>query len=349
MLEITIQNRKENLSFWKNQPNGMITDQNVLKGIREHSESLDTLYRKGFDFKSIYKFSSREKHISVLIGEIFFLDYRIIEGIKKIMVNNEPVGRIRVKGELFHKTMELLRNLARLNLIEKNDFEYRRFDGSSKPEDYKETSWKRIKDIAHRKKSRTIDIYFSPTKDNTHRGFIIGHWFNAYSYNIIYEHLFRNQFDFEIYSRVSYKSPTDVFHGSGDFDILALVNNKILMVECKFGKINERNLRSIQKGVIEKADRLKSVFDITSRKFEYVSILVYNNRIVNTNFLSDVFAGTDFYLIDIGDLRGSILDVFTDNKPEAIEKEVDNVKPIIEEKPSFWTFLRNIFSTKNKK
>lgn len=136
------------------------------------------------------------------------------------------------------------------------------------------------------------------------------------------EHLKRNGYAFEIYTRVDYKMPTDIFNGSSDFDILALVNNKILTVECKFSKIDERNRRTV-KDVIQKSNGLQKVVSVTEQKFDYLPVLIYNKEIAKPIFLDRMFGNTDFHLIDIGDLRSSIVSVFED-KP----KELKEPKPL---------------------
>lgn len=350
--------RSDNLAFWLKQPNGFIRDKETIISLQEHSESLDTLYRKGIDITSIYKFSPTEERISLLIGEVFFEDPKVIEDLKKGISKNKPIGKIRVRGELFYKTMKLLRELAKLNLID-NDFAFEKYARKNGEIVYELANERQIKKIVNYNKRQHVKICFSFTYDTTWRDFVVGHWFNAYSYKIIYEHLKRNRFDFEIYSRVEYKAPSDIFNGTGDFDILALVNDKILTVECKFGKLDNRNRNSIEKNVIQKSNSLKNVFDVTARKFDYIPILIYNNKNVRKpEFLAKIFKDSDFHLIDIGDLRSSIVDVFTDNIEHAngvkedIKTEKKTPKPKEEDVPpkssskpkrTFWQRFFSLF------
>jgi hypothetical protein len=320
-------NRKKNLEYWLNLPEGRIQDENTIKGIYNHSESLDTLYRKGIDITSLYKFSLDEIEVARLMGAIYSEEPRIIEGIKKNINDDKPLCRLGIKARFYHKTMKLLKELAKFNVIH-DDFFYAL--KSRKEENvYNPIEYKKVKSMIRHESNSYVYICYMPTEDATSRSFFVGHWFNAYSYYIVNEHLSRNRLDFEIYTMVDYQTPTDILNAKGDFDILALVNDKVLMVECKFSKIGHPGYERMIQKVIQKSDELKIVFDVTTRAFEYIPILLYSKALVKEEFLEATFGETDFHCIDISDLRSSISDVLID-KPKAKEVPVIKVeKPIM--------------------
>lgn len=120
------QRRAESLAFWLNQRNGAIRDSATIESIRAHSECLETLYKKGIDITGIYKFSPEEERLAQLIGEVFFNDYEIVESIKRIICEDKFIGKIRLRAEMFGKTMRLLKELVKLDIIE-DDFAYERY------------------------------------------------------------------------------------------------------------------------------------------------------------------------------------------------------------------------------
>lgn len=293
-----------NLSYWLSLPNGAIKNKNVINDLYNHSKSLNTFYKKGIDITSLYKFSPKELKAARLIGEIYVEEPRIIEGIKKNINSNDFICRLGVKAKLYHKAIKVLKVLAKFNVIE-NDFS---FALKVKGEDnrYKSIEYSKVKKIIRYEANRYIYICYTPTDDTSNRSFFVGHWFNALSYDIIHEQLKRNYSDFEIYTMVDYQTPTDVVKAKGDFDILALVNNKVLMVECKFSKIGHHGYKGMIKEVIKKSNELKRVFDINRRTFDYIPMLVYSKAIVEKEFLDEAFGHTDFQCLDIGELRASI-------------------------------------------
>jgi hypothetical protein len=323
--------RADNLMFWLKHPSGDIKNKDSIQSIIDNSESLDTLYRKGINITSVYKFSELEEYTASLMGRIFFKDYRVIEELKRIISDKPPLASIQIKGELFSTTKELLDQLVKLKVIE-DSFFYDHILPAPKGEKPKFETINDEKELRKLtcKKRKYIRISFLPTHDTTYRDFVVGHWFNAFAYNIVSQQLNRNKLDFEIYTRVTYHTPFDVFSTKSDFDILVLVNNKILMIECKSGRIYEKNVRSF-KNVIKQSDGLKEVFGVTTRKFEYIPILVYNKKLVQMKLLQETFAKSDFHLIDIGKLRSTI-DVFTTNIKETDKKKINiqnknDVKP----------------------
>src|SRR5262249_40779482 len=66
---------------------------------------------------------------------------------------------------------------------------------------------------------------------------ISGHWFCAFAYSIIIDHLERLGSDYETYTLVQYSAPRDVIRSAGDFDVIARTGSKVLMVECKSGSL----------------------------------------------------------------------------------------------------------------
>ncbi len=295
---------RRNIDYWRNDFH--ISNRNTLDQLREHSVTLHTLYRKGINVIRIYKFSEEESRLTQKIGQVFFSDHRIIEGLKQSYRMDRNWGYLLTPGVHLWKTLALLRTMAQAGLIE----EQHTFSVKWKMEESRKINFNVVKKIAKDSPQKFIQVNFTFLDKSKHRDLIQGHWFNCYAYQIIYEHLFRNNFDFEIYTRVDYRSPIDIFSARGDFDILAMVDNKILLVECKSGKIDQRHHKQVGE-IIQTAQGLKEVFSVTEQEYEYLSVLVYNEHLADEEFLKTAFQDTEFNLVRIGDLRSSITKVFS--------------------------------------
>jgi hypothetical protein len=139
---------------------------------------------------------------------------------------------------------------------------------------------------------------------------IRGHWFNAYAYYVIDDHLERNQFDYEIYTRVSYTAPADIIRSAGDFDIIAMVGSQVLLVECKSGEMKNDNGRDDFVKIIEKTEGVKKVFDCTKNNYSYVFLLIYNHFANSPEELSEHLEGTGIQPVKPDRIRGTVIELF---------------------------------------
>ncbi len=172
--------------------------------------------------------------------------------------------------------------------------------------DYIESDFRKISKAFA--KNNSTKIIFSFSKSNYHH-LISGHWFNAYAYYIIDDHLNRNNFDYELYTRVSYTAPAEIFRSGGDFDILSMVGRKILLVECKSSELrgNKDNFLKI----IQKTEGIKKVFDLThTNYYQYVFLLIYNHFSNDQQEILKELEGTGIKPVRPDEIRGTVIELF---------------------------------------
>jgi hypothetical protein len=106
--------------------------------------------------------------------------------------------------------------------------------------------------------------------------FLQGEWLNAYVYNIVQDHLTRNEVAFELYTNVSYQAPADVIRVAGEFDVLGSVKNQFNCVECKSGKLLSQE--NVIETIVQKVSDLRRAVDSMSNAetTEFAFYLVFD-------------------------------------------------------------------------
>lgn len=299
-------NLTQNLEFWNNLPAGLIknTDPDFPKLI-ENSKTLKDLHGVGIDILNITKFSSRDLELAKKIGDNFNLCHEIWQKFKKVLLYKKGEDRqmkaIRKDVDAAETFFELIKEFK---VIEKYDLSL------YVKKQLVETNFSRIKKNTNEKKPFFVKFNFL---ESTYDELIKGNWFNAYAYSIINDHLIRNNLSFEIYTLVSYKSPPEIIKSAGDFDIIAMVGKKILLVESKSGELIER--RGDFEKIIEKTEDLKKVFDLTKADFyEYIFLLIYNPYLNDEEIISKNLEDTGIRPIKPEQIRGEVYACFGDDK-----------------------------------
>jgi hypothetical protein len=164
-----------------------------------------------------------------------------------------------------------------------------------------------------RSQENKIRFNLTLTDTTTYRDLISGHWFNAFAYSLISDHLARNQLLHEIYSRVSYQSPSEIFKSKGDFDIIALAGKTILAVECKSGNLKE-TLNVDQ--LTDKMKGLEKVFAASgSTKYRYQFLMIYNPFASIDQTVLEKLANAGVKPVMPSEIRGVVFNLFNAIKP----------------------------------
>ena len=103
-----------------------------------------------------------------------------------------------------------------------------------------------------------------------------------------------NRFNFELFTRVAYQAPRDIIRSDGDFDIIGKIENRLLFVECKSGKLEANGNSDELDKVVEKTEDLKKVFEESGSEItEFTFLMIYNpfleeNKTIPQTIASDI-------------------------------------------------------------
>jgi len=288
----------QNFEFYKSLPGGLIQKgEPAYERLFTQSATLKELYRAGFEMPSMRKFSDEELAFAKELGE-GFQDW------------NEPWHDLMIsfqRREDYHQTNgRFLEEWNRfLNLLKKwrvitdsqgffKDFRKKEFVSASmsklltiNPENVFRFEWQRG--------NMEFDSLIS------------GHWFSAFAYSIIVDHLGRLSSDYELYTLVRYSAPKDVIRSSGDLDVVVRAGGKILMIECKSGTLKRVGNRNDFADIDDKANALRRVFvHAGSEITDYTFWLVYNPYLNNPRDVAEELKKTGIVSVKPEDIRGEV-------------------------------------------
>ncbi|HHC25603.1 MAG TPA: hypothetical protein ENK58_09405 [Desulfobacterales bacterium] len=291
----------KNFEFWNRLPGGVIKQRTETHDeLISHSKTLKALYAAGIDILDITKFGEDDFELAKKIGDKFSEIYNIWQ---------------LFKLALYHKKEEVNTQVKHAKAAEYFFGLMKRYDVVSDYEPsflvQRTSEWieKELQDIQKLKShSNPMRIEFDKLHSD-YDGLLQGHWLNAFVYQIISDHLTRNDFNHEIYTLVNYRAPSEIFRSKGDFDIIGMVGRKILMVECRSGVLRDNN-RDFD-NITEKTRGLKSVFDMTRANFyDYTFLLVYNPFLNRPWNVSERFENTGIIPVKPDAVRKTVIDLF---------------------------------------
>jgi len=295
---------KENLKFWEKQKAGSITNQDLVP-LRYHSKTLDTLYRKGFDITKVYKFSSVEDSIAKIMGSINTSNPDIINRLKKEYdVTNDEMGGLDFSYLVKNKIFKLIGIFEKNGLIIAPPTYYKKNNDNWVVIKKEDLSKNNRYHVTFQKQLNNEDKQYS---NGNIKQFVTGDWFNSWVYQVTVDHLKRNLFDFEIYTKVEFNAPFDIAKTSGDFDIIAMVKNKILCIECKSKqKIGEEDGHKL----IRKTQVIHNIFRDSDQTLKYEFLLLHLEKTKISNQLRDRLRKNEIYPIMVNKLRYELNNIF---------------------------------------
>jgi len=297
-----------NQVVWKNLPAGYVLKKHIqFQRLMNNSRTLGILHKNAIDILSVYKFSDPEITLSYKIGDFFSANYPFYQAFKALIVQNQLgpaclTARVKEATEI----NDFLQSLKKVGVM--GPFQIQLYVFSSK--EWVDTDVGTLRRI--RSQENKIRFTLTLIDTTTYRDLITGHWFNAFAYSIISDHLIRNRLLHEIYSRVSYQSPPEIFKAKGDFDIIALAGKTILAVECKSGNLNE-TLNVDQ--MIEKMKGLEKVFaSIASMHYQYQFLMIYNPFASIDQAILDKLSSAGVKPVMPSEIRGVIFNLFSSGR-----------------------------------
>jgi hypothetical protein len=271
----------------------------------DKSETLKALHATGIDIPSITKFSDQEIKLAKGLGDRFQEFYAPLHNFA-VSLNHQARKDGRIFSNVQNATLDdkFFGMLQEYGVID----EYRISLFLHRANNWVDLDFKRLPYFKAKTNRIRIDYSLSNSK---YQDLIRGHWFNAYAYHVIDDHLERNRFDYEIYTRVSYTAPADIIRSGGDFDIIAMVGSKVLLVECKSGELKKDNERDDFVKIIEKTEGIRKVFNYTKNNYDdYIFLLIYNHFANTPEELSNHLEGTGIKLVKPDQIRGTVIELF---------------------------------------
>lgn len=294
-LEVSDPEFRANLAYWDALPGGVLTGEEALAELyKEHSATLRQLYEGAVDISSVVKFTDAEISAAKMIGQAF-KSYRFAYNAMKFGLANYKIGSNQLvwgfrRGAERQSITMLVEMLVRLGYASHYSFTEKTPTGLTNPVD-----------------SSRPDFEFEVTLagfDPKNTPFLSGHWFEAYAYSVFRDQLERIGADFEIYTRVGYDAQIDgTARSKSDFDVLINTGSRLVLVECKSGKLSDVEGRSI----IGKTDFLKRVFANTRIK-DFMFVLVYSPRDPTSDAVIQTLRGHQIECLQPDELRGFIVD-----------------------------------------
>lgn len=288
----------QNFEFYKGLPGGLIEKgQPAYERLFTHSATLNELYRAGFEMPSMRKFSDEELAFAKELGEGFqewnepWHDFMM--SLQRREDYRQTNGRFL---EEWNRFLSLLKKWGVVTDSQPFYKDYRRKEFVPAP----------MSRILKMKPANVFRFEWQKGKAEFD-SLISGHWFSAFAYSIIVDHLGRLGSDYELYTLVRYSAPKDVIRSVGDLDVVARAGGKILMIECKSGSLKRVGDRDDFADIEDKAKALERVFvHANSEIDDYTFWLVYNPYLNNPSEVSDELRKSGIVSVKPEDIRGEV-------------------------------------------
>ena len=297
---------RANLAYWDSLPGGTLSGNDALAELyKENSATLLQLYQGAVDITRVVKFSDAEIQAANVIGQDFKQFQKSFHAMKYGLANYKPGSDQVIWNFPFaaqKATAMLVERLVRLGFVSGASYKQRLPDGSFGPIELHEL---RKQQIVGERAIKNYDFEVALDGfDAKNAIFLTGHWFEAYAYSVFRDQLERIDADFEIYTQVSYEANIE---GSGksksDFDVLINTGDLLVLVECKSGKLDDAEGKSI----VNKMNFLKQAFSNTRVK-DFMFVLVYSPRDPTTDTVIKYLGDQNIQCLQPHELRGFIVD-----------------------------------------
>ena len=273
---------------------------NVLERQVSVSSTLGALYKAGMTFRSLRKYSDDELRFAAALGD-GFADFN--EGWDRMkFAVRDGEGSFTFTRAQAHSVVNFLKELRSIGEIGDYSYEYYRY----RTKEFSPTTAKKI--FPTQNPGHRFRVCFDPGSIR-HPDLFTGLWFNAYAAWIVRDHLTRNNVDHEVYANVDYKAPADLGKLAGDFDVLASASGRIVLLECKSGRLltDHKDFGKIA----DKAEGLQEVLRRVGSSFDLVPLLLFNHHLSDEQQVRDALNGSPVTPIRIDELRRTVVEAFS--------------------------------------
>ncbi|MES2178559.1 MAG: hypothetical protein V4550_11935 [Gemmatimonadota bacterium] len=271
-----------------------------VKSLIDKSPTLSTMYRGGLNFIDFCRFAKEDLDRASVIAELFDSRHPYWDEFRTAVTQNRPWIK-------FSPTFEVAPAVQIATLLRAGGIlETFRCEVFVK----RDSTWAAIDD----KKARAllekfrVRLMFALAPVPQLTTLVSGDWLTAVSLKIVADHLERNDFDFEVYSKVGYETAEGLRKVRGDFDLLVRSHQKVLAVECKSGRLDAS--RGDFEEMAAKAERLSQVFALNQAGIELTYWLVFNHHLNDRDEIQSRLKGTRLEGLTLEELRGKVITQF---------------------------------------
>ncbi len=288
------------LAQWKALDGGVYrSGDHQLDRMVETSAALQPLYRAGIDITAVQKFSPDEQRLAKTLGEGFESWHRPWDTLKLALGGTTPGTPVRCRASELDVFDPFMRAMERHDVISSLSLEAAKFKGAAM--EWAKATPKRAKKLPPKHPCR----YTFEPRDASKVSLMTGLWFNAFAFDVVDDHLTRNHIEHELYTNVMYKAPTDIISVSGDFDVLGRFDDLVLLIECKSGRLVEKD-RGHFTEIREKAATVTRVYEGMGGEFRLVPMLLFNPHLTSRDRVEEELEGSSIWPVQPDELRSVI-------------------------------------------
>lgn len=250
--------------LWESAPSGKIAD-TALSEIRRVSPVLSTLFIKGIDLKSAYKFSPEQSRLAREVGTHFERTADVLRAFRTEKRNPDDPTEYSALIPMRRGLKATLLDLQKRGIIEG-----RRLLAKNKGNKWAPFELKWLRDEPDR---QLLVVY--EKKDPATVQFLKGEWLNCYVADIIRDQLARHEIAFELYTDLTYAAPADLIRSSSEFDVIGRFRDTIICVECKSGRLDAE--RGDFQDLIQRTEAVRMVLSsMGSGETSFLFFVVYD-------------------------------------------------------------------------
>jgi hypothetical protein len=273
----------------------------TLERLVSQSAPLRRLHQTGINIRSIKKYSPREIAFASLLGDNFSDLKEPWERIKKGISQKTISPTFRRKS--FENAQKFFKELEALRLVSIEGYEVLEFNKDGK-------KWEPLTGPVPRKFGPNAPLRVKLKKvSSENQSLFTGEWLNAYAAELVHDHLTRNEVAHEIYTNVAYQAPQDIIHVSGDFDVIVEAEDLVAVFECKSGTLDAS--RGSFNEIIEKANGLRRVFELTKSTVPLRTLLIFNPEATSAEEVERSLAGSEIQAVTPDQVRGLTMELFS--------------------------------------
>lgn len=290
---------QRNAQHWDSLPAGQIAGAQLEELVLKHSTTLRTLYQGAVDVKSITKFTEAELSVARELGDNFSIHKAGWVSLKAALARQD--SHVLAKSGDAVAIRQFFTMLKQAILI--SGFKILSAKFQSRKQSWIEADLEKLRYLPQ---NHPIRIEFTGLNARIH-SFLTGHWFNAYAYLVFEDQLKRLDSDFEIYPRVHYEYASAGRRTQGDFDVIINIGRRLLLVECKSGRMNQIEGRDDFAEIVRKVELIKQAFRST-RITGYNFILMYNPEANDPAIVREYFPVRGIEPVTPQEIRGVVID-----------------------------------------
>lgn len=252
------------MQLWEAAPSGKIAG-SALSEIRQASPVLSTLFLKGIDLKSAYKFSSEQSRLARDVGTYFERTADVLRAFRTEKRNPKDATE-------YSALVPMRRGLGAtlLDLEKRGIIEGRRLLAKNKVDKWTPFELKWLRDEPER---QLLVVY--EKKDPSLVQYLKGEWLNCYVADIIRDQLARHEIAFELYTDITYAAPADLIRSSSEFDVIGRFRDTIICVECKSGRLDAE--RGDFQDLVQRTEAVRTVLSsMGSGETSFLFFVVYD-------------------------------------------------------------------------